>query len=166
MGTWMNNDGLYIKYGTDEATAGKAGAFGDVESGQHVIEVNIPDVTVLSTSETYILDDNTFVPAGMFVQKVEVIATTALTGANALLCIGLIRRDRSTAYDADGFVIDAPVADFAAAGNIVTYTQGSDEHGALIGTTLANSGYLVAFEGDANAFTAGALKIRVYLQKI
>lgn len=164
MGTWMNNDGLYIKYGTDEATAGKAGAYGDVESGQHVVEANIT-LTGLGTSAA-IVDDNVFIPAGVFITRVEIVATTAATsGGSAVLNLGLQRRDRSTELDYDGFVAAAPVADFGAAGNTVAYTQGSDEHGALIGTTLANSGYLTA-DYDTAAFTAGVLKVRIFFQKV
>jgi hypothetical protein len=163
---WMNNDGLYIKYGPEEGAVGKAGQYAEGITGQNIVEVRIPDMTALSTSETYILDDNVFLPEGYRVQKVELVVDTAVTGANALLCVGTIGKDRATGGDADGFIIDGAVATLAAAGNTVEYTQGSTAHGALIGTDIAAPCYIVAFEGDANAFTAGAVTIRIFLQKL
>lgn len=164
MGTWMNNDGLYIKYGTDEATAGKAGEYGTDVAGQRVIEFDLT-LTGLGTAAA-IVDDNVFIPAGVRIQKVEIINSTAATsGGSAALNIGLQRRDRSTELDYDGLVAAAALATFNAAGETSTLTAGATGAGALIGTTTAYSGYITA-DYDTAAFTAGVLKVRVTIQKL
>ena len=164
MGTWLNDDGLYIRYGTDEGVSTTAGTYPTMVSGMHVTELVIADMTTLSTTDA-IQANTTIIPSGAFIQKVEILVDTAVTGANAILDIGLIRLDRTTELDYNGFVASAPVADFATAGNVVTYTQGSDEHGALIGTELAYAGLITASEADSNAFTAGAIRVKIYWYK-
>lgn len=165
MGTWMNNDGLYIKFGATEGAAGTSGAFEDGVAGQTVVELNIGDLTDLGTAAA-IQDDNVFIPAGYTVTKVELINTTAATsGGSAVLNVGLIRKDRSTELDYDGLIAAGALATFNALGETVTYTAGSTGAGALVGTVLVYPGYLTA-DYDTAAFTAGAVKIRVYLQKV
>lgn len=156
---WYNNDGLYVKFGTEEATVANVGNY-NVSGPENMIELKITDMTALGTSAA-IQDAGLVVPKNAFIQKVEVIVDTACTGTNAALNVGLIRTDRSTELDYDGLIAAGAVATLAAAGNIVEYTQGSTGHGALIGTTLANNGYLTA-DYDTAAFTAGAITIRVW----
>lgn len=157
---WYNSDGLYIKFGTDQATAGKAGEY-RTNGAQRVVELSIPALTALTTTGV-IQDDHVVLPAGARIEKVEVVTKTAATsGGAATLDIGLIRTDRSTAYDDDGLVAAAALTTIDAAGETTSLTVGSTGAGALIGTTLANNGYLVASYNTA-AFTAGAVTVRVY----
>ena len=157
---WYNDDGLYVKFGTEEATVADVGNY-NVSGPENMIELKIPDLTALGTSAA-IQDSGLVVPKNAFIQKCEIIVDTAATsGGSAALNVGLIRTDRSTELDYDGFVAAGAVATFAAAGNIVEYTQGSTGHGALIGTTLAYNGYLTA-DYDTAAFTAGALRFRLW----
>lgn len=164
MGTWMNSDGLYIKLGVDEGTVGKAGTFGDLGSGQHVLEANIT-LTSLGTAAA-IIDDNAIIPSGYVITRVQVIATTAATsGGAAVLNIGIQRRDRSTEGDYDGYVAALPLANINVAGETNDLTAGVTYAGALVGTAPSYSGYLTA-DYDTAAFTAGVVKVRVFLQKI
>lgn len=166
MGTWMNNDGLYIKYGADEGAVGKAGAYSAMVAGQLVVEVDIT-LTSLGTGSS-ILDDNVFIPKGYTITQVEVIATTAATsGGSAALNIGLIRKDRSTAIDADGLVAALALTAIDATGETTVLRKGSTGAGALIGTVTDATypGYLVA-DYDTAAFTAGVVKVKIYLQKV
>lgn len=166
MGTWMNSDGLYIKYGPDAGVAGKAGAYGDVESGAHVIEANIT-LTGLGTAAA-IVDDNVFIPKGYVITQVETITTTAATsGGSAVLNVGLQRRDRSTEIDYDGILAAVALTAIDTLGETNVIRKGSTGAGALVGTVTSAdySGYLTA-DYDTAAFTAGVVKIRVYLQKV
>lgn len=161
MSTWTNNDGLYIRFGTTESEVTNAGSYSTGVAGQHVTEVRIPDATDI-TADPSILANSTIIPAGATISKVEVISETAATSdGSAVLNVGLIRLDRTTELDYEAFVKAAPVADFAADGNIVTYTQGSDEHGDLVGTKLVYAG-LVTADYTTAAFTAGEFVIRIY----
>ena len=162
MGTWTNNDGLYIRYGTDEATAGAAGHFASPDKGNvTVVEARIAAMTALTDSTQNIIDQFTVIPKNARIEYVEVFTTTAVTsGGSAVLDLGLIRLDRSTELDYDGLLADAPIADYNVAGETKRYQIGVTGVGALVGTVLANPGYLVATY-DTAAFTAGAVTIRI-----
>lgn len=155
-----NADGLTIKYGPSEATAGRSGEY-RTNTGVRVLEfaVNLVDVGLTST----ILDYNAGLDKGALIEKVEVETTVAVTGTNAALNIGLIRTDTTTSYSATGLGVAAGLtqAALAAKGTILTYITGTSNAGALIGTALANNGLIVA-DYDTAAFTAGRLTVRIY----
>jgi len=153
---WHNNDELFIKFGTNEATPATGGEH-RYDGLTHQIELNIADLTTLADANA-IIDSNIKLPDGALLNKVTIITTTAATGSSATLHLGVIDEDRASNGDPDAIIAAAPVTDFAAIGDTVTYTQGSDEHGALIGTVLTKSLYITAGYETA-AFTAGGLKI-------
>lgn len=156
---WHNDDELYIKFGTNEATPSVAG--GQPKHGQdYVCEFTIADMTDL-TDTNAIIDSNIKLPDGALIKKITVITTTACTSdGSAVLDIGTIDNDRSSNVNDDSLIAAAPVADFATIGNIVEYVQGSDEHGVLVGTVLTKDVYITVGY-DTAAFTAGALKVRI-----
>ena len=69
MGTWLNNDGLYIRYGTDEATVTKGGTYPSMVAGQHVSEIRFNAVD-LGTAAS-IQSNSLVIPAGATISKVE-----------------------------------------------------------------------------------------------
>jgi hypothetical protein len=156
---WYNSDGLYIKFGTEEGVEGKAGEY--VTTGpQRMVEVDIT-LTGLGTSAA-IQDDHVVLPAGAFIEKVELINKVAATsGGSAVLNVGLQRTDRSTELDYDGFIAAGALSTYNAAGESVAYTEGSTGHGALIGTVLAHDGYITA-DYDTDSFTAGSVSVRIF----
>lgn len=157
---WMNADGLYIKYGTEEATVGKAGTYTEQEGGRYIVEFRIPALTALTTGDV-IQEDNVYIPKGARIEYVEVMNTTAATsGGSATLNIGLIRSDRTTAIAATGLVSAAPLTDYDTLGETKRYSVGVTGAGSLVGTVLTNPGLISAKYATA-AFTAGALTIRI-----
>jgi hypothetical protein len=166
MGTWMNNDGLFIKFGDDEGRAGRGGQYADSgEPGQNVIEL---DVTLTSlTTSAAIQSDVAFIPSGARITKVEIYNVTAATsGGTPTIDIGLIRRDRTTELDYDGLIDGAALSTFNAVGETVAVnTAGQTAVGVLLGTTLTNSGYITVLR-DATAFTGGVIKVRVYWTRV
>lgn len=164
MPIWVNSDGLVVKLGTIEATAGRAGQYSDPLGGQHITElaVNLIDVTSATAGAT-ILDYNTLIPKGANIQKVEVETLVAVTGTNAVLNVGLARSDTTTEIDFDGLGTAAALTQtaMAAKGTVLTYIKGTSNAGALLGTALTNNGILVA-DYDTAAFTAGRVAVRVY----
>jgi hypothetical protein len=162
MGTWTNNDGLYIRFGTDEAVHAKGGDFRP-SGGKHITEVEIT-ATSLGTAAA-ILDNTVTIPAGARIEKVEVVAETACTsGGAAVLNVGLIDQDRTTAIDADGLVAALALASINVVGELNTLSVGVTGAGALVGTTLTNAGLLTA-DYDTAAFTAGVVVVRVHWYK-
>ena len=158
---WLNADGLYVKMGDKEATAGTAGEFGEVSGSVHIIELKIADLTTLTTGNV-VVEQNVFIPKGVRIEWVDVMATTAVTsGGSATLNLGLLRTDQSTAIDAVGLLSAAPMADFNVVGETKHYNVGVSGVGSLVGvTTGANVGMLSAKYATA-AFTAGAVTIRI-----
>lgn len=167
MGTWMNSDGLYIKYGTSEGTSThKGGEYLTYNSGEQVIEIVI-NAAELTATET-ILNDVVLVPANAHVTWVETVAVVPLATGTAI-DVGLIARDRSTEVDYNGLLAAFPTAQGASVGETIRFTQ---EHtvpasqtgtGALVGEEITTSGgaYISASRTDATAFTAGKLKVRI-----
>ncbi len=161
MGTWTNNDGLKIFYGVDEGAAGKAGEVSTTDGNKHLVEIRIPAMTALTDSTQNILDDFVVIPKNARIEYVDIMTTTAVTsGGSAVLDLGLQRLDRTTELDYDGLLADAPIADYNLAGETKRYQVGVTGAGALVGTVLANPGYLVATY-DTAAFTAGAITVRL-----
>lgn len=166
MGTWKNSDNLFVKLGTSEAasldtTKGAAGELKDGIGGVRVTEVVI-DLTDLNTSTPIIINDAAIFPKNARIEEVELVTTTAATsGGSATLDVGLIQNsDRTTEIDYNGFIAAAALATFNSAGERLNLTVGSTGAGALIGTTNATVGLLVAQAGTA-VFTAGVVRVRV-----
>jgi len=157
---WNNSDGLYIKYGQDEATVGKAGEFSTL-GDERQIYVELDLTTLGATDGGTIVDDNVWIPAGAFIQKVKVVNRVASTGTGATLNLGLIKKDRSTEIDYNGLLAAAPRTDFDAIGETKEYSAGVSGAGALMGTATTYVGYLTA-DYDTAAFTAGKVGITIY----
>lgn len=163
MGTWLNSDSLYIKYGTTRATPTIAGAYATPASGGQTVVEFVIDLTTLGTSAA-ILSDVIVLPKYAFIDKVELVPIETVTsaGSSAVLNVGLLRTDRSTAYDDDGIIDAEAQADFNVVGEIVTYTQpGVGDSGDLVGTQLANNA-LVTADYDTEAFTDGTVVVRIF----
>ena len=156
----FNADGLLHKYGTEEAAAGQAGELcvcGPLL--EVVVRLDLVDDAPLAST---ILDDsNVILPANARIEEIEIVTHTAATSAGAAtLNIGLIRLDRTTALDADGLVAALAITAYDAAGEKTVIRVGSTGAGALLGTTLANPGYLV-IDAETAVFTAGVIHVRI-----
>lgn len=160
---WTNSDGLYVKFGTEEATVGTAGEHSVMIGPEHVHEVVIT-LTGLGTAAA-IQDQHTVVPSGARITKIKVInEVLATSGGSATLNVGLQRLDRSTELDYDGFLAAAPLADYNAAGETKEYIIGVTGVGALVGTSLAYPGYITA-DYDTAAYTAGKVRVQIFWYK-
>lgn len=166
--SWMNKDGLYIKYGTEEADVAKGGSFNFI-GGTHYVEAEISDFTKLGTSAEIIGAEDggdprgIMIPKGAFIEKVELVMTAAATSdGSPTLDIGLLKAsDRSTELDDDGLTAAVALTAIEVTGDIVEFIQDSTGHGALIGTTLAENG-LLCVSRNVTTYNAGAAKVRVY----
>lgn len=160
MAEWINSDGLRVWIGNTEAEVTRSGEQQSLD-GTRVFETII-DLANLGSSSALLEDTRTTViPSGLRIDEIQVINETAATsGGSATLNLGLVRQDTTTTYDADGLLAVAPLADYNAAGETISYKIGVTGVGALVGTTLANAGFLVA-DYDTAAFTAGRLLVRI-----
>ena len=166
--SWMNSDGLYVKFGTGEGVSShSAGEYKTHDgTGIQVVEVVI-NAPLLTQTET-ILNDAVIIPANAHIVWVETLALVALATGTAI-DVGLIARDRSTEIDYNGLLAAFPTAEGAQVGETRRYYEthtvpdSMTGTGALVGQemTTAGGGYLSASMTDATAFTTGKLKVRV-----
>lgn len=163
MGTWVNNDGLFIKFGADEARSGTAvgwaGEYMDATDGSHVVEVVLTPMTALVAAST-IVSDTVTIPFGAKIESIWLFCDIPATGVGATLNVGLIDQDRTTAFDSNGFLEAIPLTSMDAVGETTIYTAGVTGAGTLVGATLQNTGLIVA-DFDTAAFTAGRVRIRI-----
>lgn len=170
MGTWNNDDGLYIKYGTDEAVSTHpGGTFSDTYLGATVTEVVIT-LAELTQTET-ILNDVVWIPANAHILWVESVALVAAATGTAI-DVGLIDQDRSTEVDYDGLLAAFPTAEMAQVGETRRFYEthtvpaSMTGTGALVGQENTNAGYISASMTDATSFTAGKIRLRIaYIPK-
>lgn len=163
----VNADGLTVYYEDAMGTPTRGGEINAM--GGHIAEVMITlaDLPVLSSDDNgLLLADNVRIPAGAFIEKVEVFASKETAGTNANLNVGIVKASDLSITDANGIL--AAADDFNSGtdlGGLVTYNRAAGsvttEGGALIGTQLANTSLLCAAY-DTAAFTAGIVRLRVF----
>jgi len=161
--TWLNPDGLYIKYGVTKTTPNLAGEY---RNNGKLREIELT-ISLSSLTEVEVVQsDQVFVPSGARLVEVEILTHTAAATGTAI-DLGLVRTDRTTAIDADGLLIAFVTASMGTAGETsvirrdVTIPTGLAGTGALLGTTTSNVGYITASRTDATAFTAGLITVRI-----
>lgn len=156
---WVDNTGLYQKYGTEQTVTSTGGEYRN-NGGVREIEIKI-DLTTLTEAET-IINDNIWFPAGVVISEVEIYVDTAAATGTAI-DIGLVRAsDRTTEIDFDGIVAAAATATLTKGAKLVL-VKGSTGVGALItnGTSIANVGHITVSRTSATAFTAGVIRVRI-----
>lgn len=116
--SWMNADGLHVKFGTEEAAAIRGGEFGTPHLGMHVIDFIIDWKDALSatasilgsvatvanplTGSAGVLLPEGFIPEVLLIRAVEAFTSSGTIGSSTLVIGGIKASDRSTAYDVDG----------------------------------------------------------------
>lgn len=160
MGTWLDNDTLFRKFGTDKAIANRGGEYRTVGKYREV-EVEI-DLTTLTQAEV-VQSDQVFIPVGFELAKVEIWTETAAATGTAI-DVGLVRTDRTTEVDFDG-ILAAFVTATMTNGNLTTLVKGGTQAGALVGSgsqATANPAYVTCSRTDATAFTAGYIHLKLF----
>lgn len=158
--SWMDNTGLYQKYGVSRTTPTKAGSYrtvGELREVECVI-----DLTELTETETPI-SDVVFFPVGMKIEQIEIFVDTA-AATGVAVDIGLVKSDRSTEIDFDGLV-EAITTATLVAGAKLTLVSGDSFAGNLVGGTTADVGYITASRTTSTAFTTGQIRVRIKYSK-
>lgn len=161
---WLNNDNLFLQYGTDKVVAENAGDYLSYGANR-LIEVRV-DLTKL-TSTALILSNTTFFPTGsnFYIEKVEATAEVgAATGTT--FSVGLIQLDRATipANYSTAFINAEVTATLATAGMGLTYYQNTTKAGGLIGSfpASATGPYYLTALSSGSAYTTGVIKVRIF----
>ena len=171
MGTWLNSDGLYIKYGTSEGvsamSAGSPMSYGAVQCAEIVI-----DLDELTESET-IQNDVTTIPDNALIQSIEVTTLVAAATGTAI-DFGLVHISRDTAdaeftADPDGLLAAFITATMSEVGEYTLLTAvsgsaiptGTTTMGTLVGEVTTAPCLFTCSRTTATAFTAGRILVRV-----
>ena len=160
--TWLDNAGLYQKYGVDQTVTSNGGEYRN-SGKEREIEFSLNLVTLTET-ETPVAD-NIFFPAGVKITEVEIFVETAAATGTAI-DVGLQRTDRATEIDYDG-ILAAFVTATMTVGNKVVLRKGGTQAGAMVGSGVAttNVGHITASRTTATAFTTGLVKITVRYER-
>jgi hypothetical protein len=163
-GNWMNNDGLYIQYGTSKAvptTMGDYLSYGETRE----VEFTVTFANAVPAGQ-YILGNTTMFPSGVFIEQVEMDVEVAAAGGTSF-SIGTVRADRTTTGTggtaAGTFINGEVLATITPAGKKVIYTAGTSGAGTGIGTTTNfTDGFAYIAITTVGTFTGGGTaKIRI-----
>lgn len=155
MATWLNN-GLLRKFGPDRTIPQAGGEYRTVAELRE-IEVKI-DLTKLTEAET-VVSDTIFFPKGMKIEQIDIFVDTA-AATGVAIDLGLVKTDRTTEIDYNGFLAALATATMAA-GAKVTLAAGGTSAGALVGGTTSSVGYITCSRTTSTAFTTGSIRVRI-----
>jgi hypothetical protein len=155
-GNWMNQDGLYVQYGTSKAvptTAGDYLSYGEWRDIEFTVTLSSLSATPL------IIANTTFLGSNVFIESVQTDVEVSPTGASTL-SVGTMRADRSTTISNTNLIATATVG---TAGTQTTYTTGVTGVGALVGTTtnFTDGFAYITCTGTATPYTTGVVKVRI-----
>jgi hypothetical protein len=175
--SWMNSDGLYIKYGTEEADTLRGG-HRQLSDGRHMLEFNLEYTDVLSATTAIIGsadadESGSFglrLPEGAIIEAVEFLVRTAFTSSGTIgsstLVIGTKKAsDRSTELDHDGITTASFVGSVLDADGERTYlTKATTGAGAQVDVAIAENAVLCAANSAhaSHPYTAGSVLIRIF----
>lgn len=162
MATWINADGLELKFGTDRAKLEKVGEH-KFDGPRRMVEIKF-DSTQLpafqASEDTFtLISEGVALPVGATIEAVEVFMYTDFdsAGDGALLSVGTVNLDRATALDADS-LIDAMTQSEAATGG----TNVAGWVGTLVGGAKLTVAKLLTWTVTVESYNAGDGVIRIY----
>ena len=178
--SWMNSDGLFVKFGKEEAAIGRGGTIAEGDQGRRVITFTIDWKDVLSATAAVLGSVGTtanpqtgsmgvWVPEGFIPEQMETTALVAFTSSGTIgsstLVIGLKKAsDRSTDLNADGLTTTAFVGSlFDATNENQVVKTGSTGCGDQYGIALTENA-VISVSNSAHAshpYTAGVLRCRL-----
>lgn len=170
---WLNQDGLFVKFGLNEATQTLGGSFEDTFIGATVVECELDFAHTPAVSGTVkIIADNVIIPKNSQIIGVRTIWEVAAVGGTSL-AVGLYQLDRTTAIAAGGFVNAQAIAvqnPVATAAGIIEYR--APGIGNAIPAATAGGGTLLGLVSSASlagligvtsvgTYTAGRCAIQI-----
>lgn len=157
---WINDDGLVIRFGTEEAVFRNIGAYRS-HGPRRFVEVIVQSDELPAHDETgpTILNDQFAIPAGAFIESVEIVTYDDFDSAADAMTfnLGLVSQDRTTGLsaDADALIDAATQAEMNTGGvNIAGWV------GDAVGTVLEDA-KLLTWQVETATATDGHATIRV-----
>lgn len=179
MTNWNNSDGLTVKMARDESALNKGGSYSTLGPLQCTeIKIEYTDAlsassqivgTVAGPSSNPVGALGVQIPGGVRIEAIEVIPEVAFTSSGTIgsstFVLGLVRNDRTTENDYDGFTTSSFVGTALDTKGERTYlVAGGTGAGAFVGAETVYPGYItVANSAHAShPFTAGKAIVRIY----
>lgn len=172
--TWINSDGLRIKFGKEEADVVPGKELAGHDGGLHVIEFDIGYAEVQSTSNVVLGSvagaGAIRVPKGAVPVQLELIAETAFESTGTIgtstLVIGFLKAsDYSTALDVDDLTTTSFVMGVLdATGEDVIVNVGTTGAGDGYGVALTETGVICVANSQhaSHPLTAGKARCRLW----
>lgn len=116
--SWINDDGLSIDFGLDEARLGLVAEYRS-DGPDRWIEVVIDDISAYNATDDYVISEKVFLPVGAIVTHVDVqpnYGTAFASSGSGTVSIGVINDDFTTGLDEDALLALASVAEMNAGG--------------------------------------------------
>lgn len=153
--TWLNSDGLGVRFGLDEAKLGPVAGY-RTDGPQRFIEVVIDNATAFNATDDYILDDKVSLPEGALIEEVKVgdVSTAFASSGGGTISVGTIDKDQASNLAATSLLNAATVAE------LVTGNTAAGD-GSLVKTVLTKSVFLT-LSVDTAVFQGGRGTIRIY----
>ncbi len=172
--TWLNSDGLYVKFGKTEGVSRTQGGwicnYGPIGSVLLMLEL-----TQLTETEE-IQNDVLVIPANSLIESIE-CTTIVAAATGAAIDVGLIANDRTTTTDLnagnansdpDGLLAAFTATEMSEAGEYLKFwdttsipVASAALGGALLGEVLTVPTLITASRTTSTAFTAGKVLLRV-----
>lgn len=161
MATWTNDDGLTIKSGVTEAVNSKVGEFNNY-GGKHVLELDLRFENLPAVADNSVTVSDSFrIPAGAFIEAVEIVSVIDFVGSGATLNVGITDADGGTTIqDVDALVVEATIGELNVA-NTDLSINASGWVGTRVRGVPLEEAVLLTWEVNTAAITAGKGYIRV-----
>lgn len=175
--TQVNADGLFLKFGLEEAASSKGGTYstlGPLEVTEYKVDyTDIQSATTTAATRLGAVTGTVGIqlPRGAIVEKIEFVVETAFTSSGTLasgtLVLGMIADDYTVVTSTNGLTTASLTAAGLVLQTVGTETVikvGSTGAGTFLGTALAASGYPAISNSThaSNPYTAGKLAIRFF----
>lgn len=176
--TWLNNDGLFVKFGKEEGALARGGENAgrqDVHELEFLIDYRdaLSATAAILGRATWLLPVGTegvVVPKGARIEALETVVVTPFQSSGTIgtstLVIGTKKiSDYSTELDHDGLTTTSFVGSaFDAAGERVYIVPGVTGAGDDYGVTMTESGIICVANSQhgSHPFTAGKLRCRLF----
>lgn len=164
-GSWLNEDGLAVDFGLDEARYAKVVEY-EEDGPARCLEVTVYDASKFNATDDYVLSSKVSMPKGARITQVLVgpsIIDFASSGAGTI-SIGTVDKDQASNGDNDSIMALASVAEMNAGGIYQSSTtKPSPGDGVLVGSILTAAKFLTLSVGTA-VFQAGSGTVRIWYE--
>lgn len=154
---WSNEDGLYVRFGTERAEKAKVAEY-TFAGPQRMTELHVVAGDYPTIAEGSVIQSRECkLPAGAWIEKVEIVCTTDVVSATGTVNVGIVDAvDGTSNADVDAFVVAATAAELITGGTNVAGWVGANVNETLVRTSF------ITLEVDTDEIDSGEFTVRIY----